>query len=221
MKTSLFVIASALFINCAPAQAVQITNYFDDLSSVPANGLDHEGILWGYTLGGVASPAGLYGVAFPSDSLIASTVLAGPAASQTTPSLSGLLSLNFDGPTDLLSFAIALDSAAGDSFELQLFDGGGNPGTPLTINTAVNPACDLNSGLCFSEAQYTYSGTSLISAVQLDFTNTQADLFALSTLVYDEAPEPGSVWLSLFGLAVIIAAVGRKLRVPGESPKFR
>ncbi len=147
-----------------PAISSLTVVHFDDLTAQPADGLTHLGVVYSFMLGGTSSTDAVYGAAFPSDSVIGTTVLAGPAGDLNTPSSFGILTLSFDVPTDVFTFAIALNTGADDIFSLVLTDDLGAPGTPILVSTSPDPACDSFNQSCFSEAIYTYSGLAPIGS---------------------------------------------------------
>ena len=213
-KTSLLVSACLFLITSLPAHAGRITNNFNDLNNAVVDGLVDQGVRFSFSVGGVPSPAALYGVNFPTDSLIGSTVVSGPAGTTNQP-FYGVLGMTFADPTNYLSFNIALDTDLNDLFKLDLFDENLQAELPVSIATIGDPNCDPSVSNCFSEARYVYSGGGLIGKAELNFQSTTADTFALSTLTYDTSiPEPGSGW-SAAGRGSRFAS-RRAMALPGE-----
>ncbi len=204
--------AGLLFVlSSLPAFAGITILHFDELpGNTPVNGLAFEGIHFGYSFNGVASPDAIYGASNSfNDPLLQDPELSGPAeVTDSSSSQFGVLKLTFDAPTDMLQFALALATSSNDFATLTLSDALGNAFATSIIATSDLGTCPGGSP-CPSEGLYTYNGSTPIGSVALSFQGTDAPDFALDNLEFDETPEPSTFWVLGSG-AVMLLAAGRR-----------
>lgn len=183
----------ALMSTGAVNAAVTLT--FDELPTQPVDGLSYNGVTFGFTVGGYPSTDATYNGIGPGDLVyLQDTTLEGTTA--------GILTLNFETPTDVLEFGVALNSyeTVAPAYVVRLYD----PSYTL-IDTYYGNTSPL---VLWSEGQYTYSGTTVGRAV-IGFNEQAASRFALDNLTFNPGnstnpiPAPGAVFLGGFGLGLV------------------
>jgi len=181
-----------IFAALAQAACAETVMTFDELPFQSVNGLSFVGVTFDFTIDGVDSPDAFYNSFGP-----------GGLAAVEDPSLTGdsagILRIDFDFPTSLLEFGVALNT--GDSLtpgvEVELFD--------TMMQSLGSTALDTTATLPsegFSEAHFAYSGEP-ISRVTLDFADHPGS-FALDNLVYI-VPEPSMLGLLFAAVLVLLS----------------
>lgn len=188
-----FVLMGLCIVPAALAGTVQLT--FDELgtgSSITANNLSISGVTFQFS-GGTALYNDSFGTA-GNAALVSDPLLTGPT--------SGILTLNFEIPTTVLQFDIAMFSGEfiSGAYTVTLPGGG-----PLVEDTAPI--------VLFSEGSFSYTGAP-VSSAQVTFSSSAPE-FGIDNLVFSTAPEPGpSVLIAgcLLGMSVVMAVRRRRLR---------
>ncbi len=186
---ALFVLLFAA-IGIAPGEFI-VT--FDELAFQPVDDLSVKGVTFDFKIEG-------------ADSIDAFYRSFGPGTLQhiDDPSLTGnstgVLTLDFAAPTDVLEFAVALNTAdpLTPGITVELFDASQQSLAVVPVDTVAT--VDQTG---FSEGLFVYSGTPLLRAV-LDFADAPGS-FALDNLVHN-VPEPSTFGLCLLGLALMVAS---------------
>jgi hypothetical protein len=179
-----------LFSTGAVNAAVTLT--FDELPMQPVDGLSYNGITFGFRVGGYSSTDATYNGVGPGDLVyLQGTTLEGTTA--------GILTLDFETPTDVLEFGVALNSyeAVSPAYVVRLYDPSYTP-----IDTIYGNTSPL---VLWSEGQFTYSGTTVGRAV-IGFNEQAVSRFALDNLTFNPGnsiPAPGAVFLGGFGLGLV------------------
>jgi len=166
-----------------------VTLTFDELPTQPVHCLNYNGVTFGFTVGGSPSTDAVYNDIGPGlITYLQDSSLEGDAA--------GILTLNFDMPTDQLEFGVALNTftAAKPGYFVQLFD-------KSLVSLGIFSA-DTNPLMIWSEGRFTYSGTP-ISRAAIGFNNQVASRFALDNLTFNPVPAPGAVLLGSLGLGLV------------------
>ena len=174
---------------------------FDELPFQPVDGLNFQGVTFGFTVDGVDSTDANYNSDGPPDlTYVSAIVLEGDA--------SGILTLDFDVPTSVVSFGVALDTLLDltPGFIVELFD--------PTLSSLGVTEVTTTPLIEFSEGLFSYSGP-LVSRVVMFFNDSEADRFALDNLTYNSVagnpvPEPGTLLLFGTGLASLVGWRMRK-----------
>jgi hypothetical protein len=177
MRRVAFVLSLLAFLPLAfsaPALAAKpvTTLTFDELSFQPVDGLSISGVTFGFEVGGVPSMDATYGAFGPgSITFVQDPSLEGNAE--------GVLTLTFDRPTTVLEFGLARSCictlSPGVSVEL------GKPGAGDSRGTVAVTTSPLVS---FSEAQFSYSGPAIKTAVITFPSAALAPRFALDNLTF-------------------------------------
>jgi hypothetical protein len=169
---------------CETAAAVVSTTLtFDEIPFQSVDGLAYAGITFDFKVGGADSNDAFYNSFGP-----------GTLAYVDDPSLTGdsagVLTLDFDLPTSLVEFGLALNTADALSpgFRVELF----SPNLTSLGETPVD-VFPTSGALGFSENRFEYSDTPVSRAV-IRF-NHQPGSFALDNLTFLPIPEPSTVWL--------------------------
>jgi len=178
------------------AGAARLT--FDELPFQPVDGLSFQGVTFGFVVDGAPSTDAFYHSFGP-----------GQLATVQDPSLvgsaTGVVTLNFDQPTPLLRFGVALNTADALSpgFRVELFDASlGSIGVvPVDTNATTGP-------LGFSEALFEHVGAPVGRAV-IDFADGPSS-FGLDNLTYVRIPEPSTLALICLGFGLIGYAARRR-----------
>ena len=131
---------------------------FDELSFRPVDGVTAKDVTFDFKIDGIDSFDAFYGSFGP-----------GELTSIQDPSLvgnsTGILTLDFSAPTDLLEFGVALSTseslAAG--LVVELFDE-----NLSSLGTTTVETVNAEGATAFSEGRFFYSGTPLVRAV-IDF----------------------------------------------------
>lgn len=167
-----------------------VTLTFDELPMQPVDGLSYKGVTFGFKVGGYSSTDAVYSSIGPGTLIfLQDTTLEGTTA--------GILTLDFDTPTDMLQFGVALKSyeTAIPAYVVRLYD----PSYTL-IGSYLRNTSPL---LLWSEGQFTYSGTMVRRAV-IGFNENAASRFALDNLTFNHpVPAPGALLLGGFGLGIV------------------
>jgi hypothetical protein len=184
-----------LLLTSSQLFAEPVTLTFNELLARPVNGVSIAGITFGYTINGQASTQAMYGATIPG-----STTNVQPPA--LVGSTQGVLTFDFVGATDGLSFGIAFNSfnALNPGLTVQLFDGSLKPIATVNVTTLAT-----NS---FTQAFFNRPNT-LIGRVVLIF-NPNVSTFALDNLNFNAIPEPAALILLGSGLAVLAALTKRR-----------
>jgi len=166
-----------------------VTLTFDELPTQPVNGLNYNGVTFGFTVGGSPSADAVYNDIGPGlITYLQDSSLEGNAA--------GTLTLNFDMPTDQLAFGVALNTfnSAKPGYVVQLFN-------KSLVSLGIFSE-DTNPLMIWSEGLFTYSGTPVSRAV-IGFNHQVANRFAFDNLAFNPVPAPGAVLLGSLGLGLV------------------
>lgn len=158
------------------AQPVVLT--FDDLPEQSVDGLSHLGVTFDFKVGGVDSDQAYYNMSGPGTlTYIDDPCLIGVA--------SGVLTLDFDSPTPILEFGLAMEAEVpvSPACTVELFDAN-------LESLGVTPL-DALPLVEFSEALFTYSGAAVLRAV-IDFNEGEIDAFAIDNLTFDISTDTDS-----------------------------
>lgn len=172
-----------------------VTLTFDELSTQPVDGLSYNGVTFAFRVDGHSSTDAVYNGIGPGNLVY----LQDPTLEGTT---AGILTLDFDTPTDMLEFGVALNSyeTVIPAYVVRLYD----PSYTL-IGSYLRNTSPL---VLWSEGQFTYSGTVVHRAV-IGFNDQAASRFALDNLTFNSVnstnsiPAPGAVLLGGFGLGLV------------------
>jgi hypothetical protein len=170
-----------------------VTLTFDELPTQPVDGLSYNGITFGFKISGHSSTDAVYNGIGPENLVL---YLDDPTLEGTT---AGILTLDFDKPTDLLEFGVALNSydAESPAYAVRLYDS-----SYTLIGTFIESTSPL---VVWTEDQFTYSGAQFSRAV-IGFNNQAASRFALDNLTFNPTnsiPAPSAVLLGSFGLGLV------------------
>jgi hypothetical protein len=188
MKKLIAICILLVLISTGAANA-SVTLTFDELPTQPVNGLSYNGVTFGFKVDLVPSNDAVYNGIGPGNlTYLQDASLEGTAA--------GVLMIDFDTPTDILEFGVALNSydAVTNGYVVRLYDA---YNTPLG-----NFPGDTSPLVLWSEGQFTYSGTR-VSRVFIAFNDQAAGRFAIDNLTYNPIPAPGAVLLGSFGLGIV------------------
>jgi hypothetical protein len=170
---------------------------FDELPFQPVNGLHFKGVTFGFTIGGVPSTdAGYHGGGPGILKYVQDPSLEGNTA--------GVLTLTFDTPASAIDFGLALSTGGTvtDAAQIELFDSALNSLGSTSITTH-------DEGFFFTEAHFSYSGTSVKRAV-LQFNSSAALRFAFDNLIFSAPPS--------VDYYSVRAAAGQVLDLPTSTP---
>jgi hypothetical protein len=180
---------------------------FGELPMQNANGVSIDGVTFGYSGPDGAEAIYGYSLGIPTENL-SDPVLYGAT--------SGTLTLDFAGPTTIVSFDIVLGTtnSVEDGYNVDLSDGG---------TDVFSQSYDIDPQLILAEDVFNYSGAP-IDLLTLTFPNTvdsddnQVASFAIDNLTFDSSatPEPGTISLltsGLVALSVFARRRSRKLRL--------
>jgi len=166
-----------------------VTLTFDELPTQPVDGLNYNGVTFGFTVGGSPSADAVYNDIGPgSITYLQDSSLEGNAA--------GILTLDFDMPTDQLDFGVALNTfnAAKPGYEVQLFD--------KSLVSLGSFSEDTHPLMIWSEGRFAHSGAPIRRAV-ISFNNQIANRFAIDNVTFNPVPAPGAVLLGSLGLGLV------------------
>jgi hypothetical protein len=165
---------------------------FNELPFQPVDGLHFAGVTFDYKLGGIDSTEAFYNSFGPGMlSHIEDPSLTGDSA--------GVLTLQFDIPTAVLEFGVALNTATAlmPGLSVELFN---SEMSSLGITpVGVSP---VTGNLGFSENRFIYSGQPIRRAV-IDFAH-QPGSFALDDLTFLVVPEPTCACIATMGIALFL-----------------
>jgi hypothetical protein len=175
------------------AGAAPVTLTFDELPFQPVDGLSFMGVTFHFTVGGVSSTDANYNSGGPG----VITYVQDPSLEGNA---TGTLTLDFDAPTPVLQFGVALATfsalAAGSSIEL--FDSDLASLGVIDIATA--------GVISFTESRFSYRGRP-VSRAAITFNSDAALRFAIDNLTFDD------------GLATVTTAEGSRFAPGGRSWK--
>jgi hypothetical protein len=186
-------LAAATLVGTLSAAANATTVDFGSISQQAANGVTLDGVTFGYTEFGSASPEAQVGVDVGPGvaQSIQGSALVGPT--------DGLLTLSFASPVQQISFGIAetTDLTLAPGFTVSVFDAAGHILQTSNVNTS--------SLVLFSEGDFNYDGGAASSLV-ISFDATDANEFVLGPVTYTTAsstpvPEPANI--GIFAVALI------------------
>jgi len=209
------IVQAAALVGTAKATIINVTNTFDlgqtpppgatgpnaPLSPTAANGVHALGVNFGFTEGGNASIAAVYGDTILTDlnqlSPLSDPVLDGPG--------DGVLTLIFDTPTTFLSFDIVFTVPTA-------------PGGQVTVGANSQPITTtgyVGASDAFSIGSFFWAPTSAFTEATITFDSVAAGGdFAIDNLSYADppvgTPEPASMIFA--GIGLILAAAVRKKR---------
>lgn len=191
-----------MLVSLEAALAMQVTTLtFEELPFQPVDGLSFRGVSFDFKIDDTASTDAFY-ASFGPGSL--STV----SDPSLTGNSTGILTLDFALPTEILEFGVALNTANPlmPGFEVELFDMALQSlgMTPVNTETAIG-------ALGFSEAPFTYEGVPIRRAV-IDFADAPSS-FALDNLTY-QIPEPSTLVLATLLVVVMLPRVRRFAMAP-------
>lgn len=190
------------------ARAELVTIHMDEVGSQAVNGLQLQGVHYGFDVNGQASADATIN-AFGVGSLV---YVDDPSLEGTTQ---GRLSLLFDHSVDYLAFGVALQSEAAlnQAVRVRLLDASRNLVAERWLDTAPLAV--------FSEARFVYEGPVAIGLAEISFSE-EAPRFVLDNLSYatttpSPVPEPAALILSLTGMPLL--AVGKAARRARMNPR--
>jgi hypothetical protein len=165
----------------APCSATEPTTItFDDLPPQPVDGIHQEGVTFDFKVGGVDSTDAFYNAFGPGATVyVQDPSIIGNAA--------GVLTLDFDIPTPIVEFGVALSTFATvmPGATVELFD-------EDLDSLGVTPV-DTMSLVSFTEGLFTHDGARVRRAV-IDLNEAFAGQFAFDNLIFDatlDADEDG------------------------------
>lgn len=188
MKKFSAILVLAVLMSAGAAEAAS-TLTFDELPYQSVDGLSYEGVTFGFTLGGSPSTDAYYGAIGPGAlTYLQDSSLEGNAR--------GILTLDFASPTNSLQFGIALNTknSVTGAYTVELFDE--SLGSLGIISGNTDPL------ICWSEGQFTYSGTAISRAV-IDFNEQFSRRFAIDNLSTNTIPAPGAILLGSIGVSCV------------------
>lgn len=188
MKNFVAICLLMALISAGSANAA-VTLTFDELPTQPVDGLTYKGVTFGFTMDETPSTDAVYsGIGPGSIAYLQDTTLEGNAK--------GVLTLDFVQPTDLLSFAVALNSfdPVTAAYSVSLFDASLSAIGTFSENTY--PV------VLWSEDLFSYSGTPIARAV-IAFNSQSASRFAMDNLSVNTIPAPGAILLGSLGVGCV------------------
>ena len=170
------------------AASGRATIAFDEVPALtPANGQSILGATFGFKVAGIDS----------TDARLNFSIGAAPGLSQflTDPVLEGnalgVLTVDFTSPATTLSFGVERNrlSSIPNGVAVTLFDS--------NLNVIASSAVNLQLSLAYSEGSFSYTGTTAVRRMRLDFTSaptsTGGDRFAIDNLSFSLATPPAAV----------------------------
>lgn len=188
MKKFSAILVLAVLMSAGAAEAAS-TLTFDELPYQSIDGLSYGGVTFGFTLSGSPSTDAYYGAIGPESLMyLQDSSLEGNAR--------GILTLDFASPTNSLQFGIALNTknSVTGAYTVELFDE--SLGSLGIISGNTDPL------ICWSEGQFTYSGTAISRAV-IDFNEQFSRRFAIDNLSTNTIPAPGAILLGSIGVSCV------------------
>lgn len=188
MKKFSAILVLAVLMSAGAAEAAS-TLTFDELPYQSVDGLSYGGVTFGFTLSGSPSTDAYYGAIGPESLMyLQDSSLEGNAR--------GILTLDFASPTNSLQFGIALNTknSVTGAYTVELFDD--SLGSLGIISGNTDPL------ICWSEGQFTYSGTAISRAV-IDFNEQFSRRFAIDNLSTNTIPAPGAILLGSIGVSCV------------------
>lgn len=188
MKKFSAILVLAVLMSAGAAEAAS-TLTFDELPYQSVDGLSYGGVTFGFTLSGSPSTDAYYGAIGPESLMyLQDSSLEGNAR--------GILTLDFASPTNSLQFGIALNTknSVTGAYTVELFDE--SLGSLGIISGNTDPL------ICWSEGQFTYSGTAISRAV-IDFNEQFSRRFAIDNLSTNTIPAPGAILLGSIGVSCV------------------
>lgn len=188
MKKFSAILVLAVLMSAGAAEAAS-TLTFDELPYQSVDGLSYGGVTFGFTLSGSPSTDAYYGAIGPESlTYLQDRSLEGNAR--------GILTLDFASPTNSLQFGIALNTknSVTGAYTVELFDD--SLGSLGIISGNTDPL------ICWSEGQFTYSGTAISRAV-IDFNEQFSRRFAIDNLSTNTIPAPGAILLGSIGVSCV------------------
>ena len=179
---------------CSQLKATTIT--FDEIPFQSVNGLSFERVDYSFQIAGTDSDDAFYASFGPGNL----TEISDPSL---TGNSAGILTLDFELPTPILEFGVAVNTADSldPGFSVELFDSNMNSMGTTDVETIA-----VGNSISFSESKFSYSGSAVSKAI-IDFADAQGS-FAFDNLVY-EVPEPQCGFLAALFLALILSATRR------------
>jgi hypothetical protein len=191
--------AAALLGSLSAVTANATTIDFGSVPEESANGVTLDGVTFGYTEFGSASPEALVGVDVGAGVAqgITSSALVGPT--------DGVLTLSFASPVGQIGFDVAetTNLSLTPGYSVSVFNAAG------TLLTTTN--VDTNPLVLFSEGEFNYNGGPA-SSVVISFDSVDANEFALGPVTYG-VPEPADIGILAVGLIGLGATVMRRRQV--------
>ncbi len=188
MKKISAILVLAVLMSAGAAEAAS-TLTFDELPYQSVDGLSYGGVTFGFTVSGSPSTDAYYGAIGPESLMyLQDSSLEGSAR--------GILTLDFASPINTLEFGIALNTknSVTGAYTVELFDD--SLGSLGIISGNTDPL------VCWSEGQFTYSGTAISRAV-IDFNEQFARRFAIDNLSTNTIPAPGAILLGSIGVSCV------------------
>lgn len=174
-----------------PVQAETVLT-FDEVPFQPVDGLTVKDVTFDFKIDGTDSTEAFYHSFGPGTlDYIEDPSLTGDST--------GILTMDFAAPTDVLQFAVALNTADDltPGFTVELFDE-----TLQSLGANSVDTTSVTGVIGFSEGVFAHSGTPVLRAV-VDFADAPGS-FALDNLTHN-VPEPSALLLLSMGILAFLA----------------